>query len=42
MVVRSFRIPETVWQALLTRCERDGTNPTEVVRELVTDYVEDA
>jgi hypothetical protein len=38
MVVRSFRIPEDVWAKVLERCEREGINPTEVVRELVVEW----
>jgi hypothetical protein len=34
MVVKSFRIPEPAWAAVVARAEREGLNPTEVVREL--------
>lgn len=39
MIVRSFRVPADVWAKVLERCEREGINPTEVVRELVTEWV---
>lgn len=38
MEVRSFRIPEDDWAALVERCEREGLNPTEVIRELATEW----
>lgn len=38
MVVRSFRIPEDGWAKVLERCEREGINPTEVVRLLVVEW----
>lgn len=41
MVVRSFRIPESVWAKVVERCQREGANPTEVVRDLVTDWAEE-
>ena len=41
MVVRSFRVPADVWAKVTARCEREGINPTEVVRELVTQWGED-
>jgi hypothetical protein len=41
MIVRSFRVPETVWAKVTERCEREGINPTEVVRELVTEWAEE-
>jgi excinuclease UvrABC nuclease subunit len=34
MVVKSFRVPEPAWAAVVARAEREGLNPTEVVREL--------
>lgn len=34
MVVKSFRIPEPDWLAVVARAEREGLNPTEVVRQL--------
>ena len=41
MVVRSFRVSKDVWALVLKRCEREGSNPTEVVRELVTEWAEE-
>lgn len=41
MVVRSFRIPAETWEKVAARCEREGVNPTEVVRQLVTEWAED-
>lgn len=40
MIVRSFRIPLDVWEALVKRCELEGLNPTEVIRDLATDWAE--
>lgn len=34
MVVKSFRIPEPDWLAVVARADREGLNPTEVVRQL--------
>lgn len=41
MEVRSFRVPESVWAKFVARCEREGLNPTEVTRDLVTEWAEE-
>lgn len=41
MIVRSFRIPEAVWASFVARCEREGLNPTEVIRDLATDWADE-
>ena len=41
MVVMSFRLPVATKEALDQKAQARGLNPTEVVRELVTEWAED-
>lgn len=41
MVVMSFRLPAATKDALDRKAQARGLNPTEVVRELVTEWAED-
>lgn len=37
--LRNVRIPDELWDAALARAEKDGTNVSEVVRELLQEWV---
>lgn len=36
MVVKTFRIQESVWADVIARCEAEGVNPTDVIRDHLT------
>lgn len=38
MVVVNFRVPEPVKEAALERCEREGINLTDALRDFLTDW----
>jgi antitoxin component of RelBE/YafQ-DinJ toxin-antitoxin module len=38
MVVMSFRVPADVRERFIAKAEEMGANPTEVIRDLVTDW----
>lgn len=36
--IRSFRVPDEIWQAALARAQREGTTLTALLVDYLTDY----
>jgi predicted HicB family RNase H-like nuclease len=39
--LRNVRVPDELWDAALTRAQRDDTNLSEIIRQALTQYVDD-
>ncbi len=41
MVMRSLRVPESLWERAKDKADREEKNISDVVRDMLEDYVED-
>lgn len=41
MVMRSLRVPETLWERAKDKADREDKNISDIVRELLTKWVDD-
>lgn len=41
MVVKTFRVPEKLWQRVVARCQAEDENPSDVIRRALEAYAEE-
>ena len=42
MVVKTFRVSERLWGAVVEKCQENEENPSDVIRRALEEYVDDS